>query len=99
MLSQHLGMARVWDSINVHGLIVTGVIFAFLLFTTEQRRPIVPAFLEMMEGVAHLRAALVFQLLCPPPANRTATDRITEASPCRFFPVAAAAFKDARGPA
>lgn len=37
-----VGIARAWHFINVHGFIVTGVIFAILLFSTEQWRRIVP---------------------------------------------------------
>ncbi len=37
-----IGIARVWHFINVHGFIVTGIVFAVLLFDTEQWRRIVP---------------------------------------------------------
>ncbi len=37
-----VGIARVWHFINVHGFILTGIIFAILLFTTEQWKRIVP---------------------------------------------------------
>jgi len=37
-----IGIARVWHFINVHGFIVTGIIFISLLFATEQWRRIVP---------------------------------------------------------
>jgi len=37
-----IGIARVWHFINVHGFIVTGIIFAVMLFDTEQWRRIVP---------------------------------------------------------
>ncbi len=37
-----IGIARVWHFINVHGFIATGIIFAVLLFSTEQWRRIVP---------------------------------------------------------
>ena len=37
-----VGIARVWHFINVHGFIVTGIIFAVLLFASEQWRRIVP---------------------------------------------------------
>lgn len=38
-----IGIARVWHFINVHGFILTGIIFGSLLFSTEQWRRIVPA--------------------------------------------------------
>lgn len=38
-----IGVARVWHFINVHGFILTGIVFAILLFATEQWRRIVPA--------------------------------------------------------
>jgi DMSO/TMAO reductase YedYZ molybdopterin-dependent catalytic subunit/thiosulfate reductase cytochrome b subunit len=37
-----VGIARAWHFINVHGFIVTGIIFAILLFATDQWRRIVP---------------------------------------------------------
>ncbi|HYK91770.1 MAG TPA: molybdopterin-dependent oxidoreductase [Acidobacteriota bacterium] len=37
-----IGIARVWHFINVHGFIITGIIFAVMLFDTEQWRRIVP---------------------------------------------------------
>jgi DMSO/TMAO reductase YedYZ molybdopterin-dependent catalytic subunit/thiosulfate reductase cytochrome b subunit len=37
-----IGVARVWHFINVHGFILTGIIFAIMLFNTEQWRRIVP---------------------------------------------------------
>ena len=37
-----IGIARVWHFINVHGFIITGLIFGALLFSTEQWRRIVP---------------------------------------------------------
>ena len=37
-----IGIARVWHFINVHGFILTGIIFGGLLFSTEQWRRIVP---------------------------------------------------------
>jgi DMSO/TMAO reductase YedYZ molybdopterin-dependent catalytic subunit/thiosulfate reductase cytochrome b subunit len=37
-----IGIARVWHFINVHGFIVTGILFAIMLFDTEQWRRIVP---------------------------------------------------------
>ena len=37
-----IGMARVWHFINVHGFIITGIVFAVMLFATEQWRRIVP---------------------------------------------------------
>jgi len=37
-----VGIARAWHFINVHGFIVTGVIFATLLFATDQWRRLVP---------------------------------------------------------
>lgn len=37
-----IGIARAWHFINVHGFIFTGVVFAILLFATEQWRRIVP---------------------------------------------------------
>ena len=37
-----IGIARVWHFINVHGFIVTGIVFAIMLFDTEQWRRIVP---------------------------------------------------------
>ena len=37
-----IGVARAWHFINVHGFIVTGIIFAILLVATEQWRRIVP---------------------------------------------------------
>jgi methionine sulfoxide reductase catalytic subunit len=37
-----VGIARVWHFINVHGFIVTGILFAVMLFDTEQWRRIVP---------------------------------------------------------
>ena len=37
-----IGVARVWHFINVHGFILTGIIFAIMLFDTEQWRRIVP---------------------------------------------------------
>ena len=37
-----IGIARVWHFINVHGFIVTGLIFLLGLFSTEQWRRIVP---------------------------------------------------------
>jgi hypothetical protein len=37
-----VGIARVWQFISVHGFILTGIVFAILLFTTEQWRRIIP---------------------------------------------------------
>ncbi len=37
-----VGVARVWHFINVHGFIVTGLVFLIMLFNTEQWRRIVP---------------------------------------------------------
>src|SRR5690242_19676800 len=37
-----IGVARVWHFIDVHGFIVTGIIFIAMLFDTEQWRRIVP---------------------------------------------------------
>ena len=37
-----IGIARVWHFIDVHGFIVTGIIFIVMLFDTEQWRRIVP---------------------------------------------------------
>jgi len=37
-----LGIARVWHFINVHGFIITGIVFGILLFYTGQWRRIVP---------------------------------------------------------
>jgi DMSO/TMAO reductase YedYZ molybdopterin-dependent catalytic subunit/thiosulfate reductase cytochrome b subunit len=37
-----IGIARVWHFINVHGFIITGIVFAVMLFATEQWRRIVP---------------------------------------------------------
>jgi len=37
-----IGIARVWHFINVHGFILTGIVFGVMLFTTEQWRRIVP---------------------------------------------------------
>ncbi len=37
-----IGIARAWHFINVHGFILTGVIFIAMLFSTEQWRRIVP---------------------------------------------------------
>ncbi len=37
-----IGIARVWHFINVHGFIATGIIFAVMLFHSEQWRRIVP---------------------------------------------------------
>jgi DMSO/TMAO reductase YedYZ molybdopterin-dependent catalytic subunit/thiosulfate reductase cytochrome b subunit len=44
-----IGIARVWHFINVHGFILTGILFAILLFTTEQWRRIVPASWRVVE--------------------------------------------------
>ncbi|HLK49598.1 MAG TPA: molybdopterin-dependent oxidoreductase [Bryobacteraceae bacterium] len=43
-----IGLARVWHFIDVHGFIFTGVLFAILLFTTEQWRRIVPTSWEVV---------------------------------------------------
>src|SRR5206468_8921280 len=37
-----IGIGRVWDAINVHGSIATGMIFIAMLLSTEQWRRIVP---------------------------------------------------------
>jgi sulfoxide reductase catalytic subunit YedY len=37
-----IGIARVWHFINVHGFIITGVLFVIMLFDTEQWRRLVP---------------------------------------------------------
>jgi methionine sulfoxide reductase catalytic subunit len=37
-----VGIARVWHFINVHGFLITGIVFVFMLFVTEQWRRIVP---------------------------------------------------------
>lgn len=37
-----VGIARVWHFINVHGFILTGIVFVSMLFATEQWRRIVP---------------------------------------------------------
>jgi methionine sulfoxide reductase catalytic subunit len=37
-----VGIARVWHFINVHGFIITGIFFMFMLLATEQWRRIVP---------------------------------------------------------
>jgi methionine sulfoxide reductase catalytic subunit len=44
-----VGIARVWHFITVHGFILTGIIFAILLFTTEQWRRIVPTSWQVVE--------------------------------------------------
>ena len=44
-----VGIARVWHFITVHGFILTGIIFAVLLFTTEQWRRIVPTSWHVIE--------------------------------------------------
>ena len=38
-----IGIARVWHFINVHGFIITGIVFIAMLFATEQWRRIVPS--------------------------------------------------------
>ena len=46
-----IGIARVWHFINVHGFIVTGILFAIMLFDTEQWRRIVPtSSLVLLQG-------------------------------------------------
>jgi methionine sulfoxide reductase catalytic subunit len=37
-----VGIARAWHFINVHGFIITGIVFAILLFATDHWRRIVP---------------------------------------------------------
>jgi len=37
-----IGIARVWHFINVHGFLITGIFFIFMLFDTEQWRRLVP---------------------------------------------------------
>jgi len=37
-----IGIARVWHFINVHGFIITGILFVIMLFDTEQWRRLVP---------------------------------------------------------
>ncbi|HEY6968503.1 MAG TPA: molybdopterin-dependent oxidoreductase [Candidatus Angelobacter sp.] len=37
-----IGIARVWHFINVHGFLITGIVFVCMLFATEQWRRIVP---------------------------------------------------------
>ncbi len=37
-----IGIARVWHFINVHGFILTGILFVIMLFDTEQWRRLVP---------------------------------------------------------
>ena len=37
-----IGIARVWHFINVHGFVLTGVLFVVMLFDTEQWRRLVP---------------------------------------------------------
>ncbi|HXJ39129.1 MAG TPA: hypothetical protein VNH18_07610 [Bryobacteraceae bacterium] len=37
-----IGIARVWHFIDVHGFIITGILFVIMLFETEQWRRIVP---------------------------------------------------------
>lgn len=37
-----IGIARAWHFINVHGFLITGIVFVFMLFATEQWRRIVP---------------------------------------------------------
>ncbi|MGD1032081.1 MAG: molybdopterin-dependent oxidoreductase [Opitutaceae bacterium] len=37
-----IGIARAWHFINVHGFIITGVLFVVMLFDTEQWRRLVP---------------------------------------------------------
>lgn len=37
-----IGVARIWHFINVHGFLLTGLVFVSLLFATEQWRRIVP---------------------------------------------------------
>src|SRR3954453_2770196 len=37
-----VGVARAWHFINIHGFIITGIVFATLLFATDQWRRIVP---------------------------------------------------------
>lgn len=44
-----IGIARAWHFINVHGFIITGVMFAILLFATEQWRRIVPTSWRVVE--------------------------------------------------
>jgi len=38
-----IGVARIWHFINVHGFMITGIVFIAMLFGTEQWRRIVPA--------------------------------------------------------
>ena len=38
-----IGIARVWHFIDVHGFIITGIVFVIMLFDTEQWRRIVPS--------------------------------------------------------
>ena len=38
-----IGIARVWHFINVHGFLITGIVFVTLLFATEQWRRLVPS--------------------------------------------------------
>src|SRR5579864_553484 len=44
-----VGIARVWHFISVHCFILTGMVFAILLFTTEQWRRIVPTSWRVVE--------------------------------------------------
>lgn len=37
-----IGIARAWHFINIHGFIITGIVFATLLFATDQWRRLVP---------------------------------------------------------
>lgn len=37
-----IGVARIWHFIDVHGFIITGIVFIIMLFDTEQWRRIVP---------------------------------------------------------
>ena len=37
-----IGVARVWHFINVHGFVITGILFVIMLFDTEQWRRLVP---------------------------------------------------------
>jgi DMSO/TMAO reductase YedYZ molybdopterin-dependent catalytic subunit/thiosulfate reductase cytochrome b subunit len=46
-----IGIARVWHFANVHGFILTGIVFVGLLFATEQWRRIVPT-----SGLAFIQA-------------------------------------------
>ncbi len=77
-----IGIARVWHFIDVHGFIITGILFVGMLFDTEQWRRIVPTSpLGPLAGMEHVGA---LRNISPACRNRTG---FTATTHCNRLPI------------